>query len=55
MGYFLIDKIVVIIFDDGYKNNYEEVVFILEKFGYLYIIFVNFEFIDEGKSYVMIW
>lgn len=48
-------KPVIITFDDGYRDNYEEAYPILQEFGFKGNFFVVTEFIDAGREGYMTW
>ena len=48
-------KAVVLTFDDGYLDNYENAYPILQAFGFVGTFFIPTEFIDNGRSGYMNW
>ena len=48
-------KPVILTFDDGYLDNYENAFPILEQFGFKATFFIITEFIDEGRAGYMSW
>lgn len=49
------DKPVILTFDDGYIDNYENAYPILEEFGFKATFFIISEFIDQGQEGYMSW
>lgn len=49
------EKPILLTFDDGYIDNYEEAFPILQEFGYKGTFFVVTEFIDAGREGYMTW
>lgn len=49
------DKPVILTFDDGYIDNYENAYPILEEFGFKATFFIISEFIDQGQEGYMNW
>lgn len=49
------DKPVLLTFDDGYLDNYENAYPILEEFGFKGTFFIVSEFIDKGREGYMTW
>lgn len=49
------EKPIVLTFDDGYRDNYENAFPLLQKYGYTATFFLITNFIDEGRPAYLTW
>ena len=55
LGWPLPPKPIILTFDDGYRDNYENAFPLLKKYGFRGTFFLVTDFIDEGRAAYMTW